>query len=462
MRGFLIAGPASGVGKTTISLAIAAGLDARGFCVQAFKCGPDFLDTGHLSAVTGRPALNLDGWMLDRDGICEAFAEGSADAEIAIVEGMMGLFDGISREGESGSSAEIAKILSLPVILVVDASKSARSIAAVIRGFEGFDSELRFAGVVLNGVASDGHYRLLADAVVRNCTTPVLGWVPQQQSVHIPERHLGLHTAAEIDWNEKRRALEILAKERLNLDLLLGPEFQLEAHKVSVSTANAARSAASNITIGVARDAAFCFYYQDNLNLLERAGARLFEFSPLQDAHLPPALDALYLGGGYPELHAEQLSSNAALLEEIRKFAVSGRPVYAECGGMMYLGERLRTSDGQVHTMAGVLPLETEMTEKLVRFGYVEINLLQDCLLGARGTVLRGHSFHHSRCTNTRDIGPAFQARYTLANATDEEGYARANIFASYIHLHFRGAPEIAKRFVVLAKQAASRIAEVR
>ena len=458
MKGVLIAGPASGVGKTTISLAIAARLRARGLHVQAFKCGPDFLDTGHLTAVTGRPALNLDGWMLNREEIRDAFSESTANADFAVVEGMMGLFDGISGEGEKGSAAEIAKVLSLPVVLVVDASKSARSIAAVIRGFEVFDSDLSFAGVVLNGVASDKHYQLLADAIAGNCTMPILGWVPYQQAVRIPERHLGLHTAAEIDWNEKRHALELLARERLNLDLLLSCEFQLEPLDVRVS----AIDAEPRVMIGVARDAAFCFYYQDNLMLLEHAGAKLVEFSPLSDVQLPAAVDALYFGGGYPELYAAQLSANTALASEVRGFAASGRPIYAECGGMMYLGERLRTRDGQVYTMAGVLPLETEMTEKLVRFGYVEIELLHDSLLGARAKVLRGHSFHHSRSTNTRKVAPAFRARYTLSGVNAEEGYASGNVFASYIHLHFRGAPEIAERIVLMAEQAAHSRAEAR
>jgi cobyrinic acid a,c-diamide synthase len=458
MNGVLIAGPASGVGKTTISLAIAAGLRRRGLKVQAFKCGPDFLDTGHLTAVTGRPALNLDGWMLNRGHICEAFIEATADADFAIVEGMMGLFDGISGEGEKGSAAEIAKILSLSVVLVVDASKSARSIAAVIRGFEVFDPDLRFAGVVLNGVASDKHYQLLADAIAGNCAPPILGWVPYQEAVRIAERHLGLHTAAEIDWNQKQHALELLANERLNLDSLLRSDFHLAVRQVPPSAANVER----RVTIGVARDAAFCFYYWDNLMLLERAGAKLVEFSPLSDSILPGQADALYFGGGYPELYAAQLSANTSLASEVREFAASGRPVYAECGGMMYLGERLRTLDGLSHSMAGLLPLEMEMADSLVRFGYVEIELLQNCLLGAGGTVLRGHSFHHSRSAKTRGFAPSFRTRYTLSGATADEGYASGNVLASYIHLHFRGAPEIAERFVATAEQAAHCRAEVR
>jgi cobyrinic acid a,c-diamide synthase len=458
MKGVLVAGPASGVGKTTISLAIAAALRARGMRVQAFKCGPDFLDTGHLAAVTGRPALNLDGWMMDRAQILEAFGEASANADFALVEGMMGLFDGISGGGEKGSAAEIAKILSLPIVLVVDASKSARSLAAVVRGFEVFDPELRFAAVVLNGVGSESHYRLLAEAIQLTCSMPILGWVPRESTVEIPERHLGLHTAAEVDWNQKQRALEALGQERLKLDLLLGSELPVELRPRAMRRPAVAHRA----TIGVARDEAFCFYYQDNLNLLERAGAKLVEFSPVQDATLPSGLDAIYIGGGYPEIHAARLSANTGMLSEIRAFAASRRPVYAECGGMMYLGERLRTRDGQLHLMAGALPLETEMTERLVRFGYVEIELLHDSLLGAGATVLRGHSFHHSRQTNTNKFPPAFRARYTLSGATADEGYSSGNIFASYIHLHFRGFPAIAERFVSLAEKAAHCNGEVR
>jgi len=457
MKGFLIAGPASGVGKTTVSLAISAGLHARGLRIQAFKCGPDFLDAGHLTAVTQRPARNLDRWMMDVESVVSAFAESSADVDVAVVEGMMGLFDGISGRGEQGSAAEIAKILSLRVILVVDASKSARSIAAVIRGFEVFDPELRFAGLVLNGVAGESHFRLLSEAITPDCITPILGWLPQDPAVRIPERHLGLHTAAEIDWREKRSALQELA-EQLNLDLLLAPEFELPAIDAYV----VAPRPAPRVTVGIARDEAFCFYYQDNLDFLERAGARLVEFSPLRDTHLPPELDALYLGGGYPELHAEQLSLNATLVSDIRHFVALGRPVYAECGGMMYLGESLRTRDGKVHEMSGVLPIETDITEKLVHFGYVEVELLLDSLIGTKGTVLRGHSFHCSQCSATRELATAFEARYTLSKRTGAEGYACGNVLASYIHLHFRGAPSVPENIVDMAERVALRVAEVR
>lgn len=459
MKGFLIAGPASGVGKTTTSLALCAALRARGLTVQAFKCGPDFLDTGHLSAVTGRPARNLDGWMLDEAAIGKVFAHATTDADIAIVEGMMGLFDGISGQGDRGSTAEIAEWLSLPVILVLDASKSARSIAAVLRGFEVFDPALRFTGVVLNGVAGESHYRMLGDAIRSTSPTPLLGWLPRDDSVRIPERHLGLRTAQEEpEWDQKTEAFAALAEKQLALDELLRstPDLPAELYREQRPAISA------RVSIGVAQDRAFCFYYQDNLDLLERAGAKIVPFSPLRDAHLPKGIDALYLGGGYPEIHAPQLSANTSLAAEIRAFAQEGRPIYAECGGMMYLSEQLRRGDGQVFPMTGVLPVEIEMTNRLVRFGYVEVELMRDCLLGTKGTALRGHSFHYSRSTANRELPEAFHARYTLSGKNEVEGVVFRNVLASYIHLHFGGAPSMAAAFVNATEEIAHSIAEAR
>lgn len=452
MKGFLIAGPASGVGKTTTALALCAGLQARGLSVQAFKCGPDFLDTGHLSAVTGRPARNLDGWMLDEAAIREVFARAAEDADIAIVEGMMGLFDGVSGQGDKGSAAEIAKMLSLPVILVLDASKSARSIAAVIRGFELFDPMLRFAGLVLNGVAGESHFRTLEDAIRSTSPTPLLGWLPREERVRIPERHLGLHTAQEeSEGVGKTQAFAAFAEKYLALDELLKsePVLPVELYPAQRPTTSA------RVSIGVAQDQAFCFYYRDNLDLLERAGARIVPFSPLRDGHLPDGLDALYLGGGYPEIYAARLSANGSLAEEIRAFAVEGRPIYAECGGMIYLSRQLQISGGQVFSMTGVLPLDIEMTDKLVGFGYVEVELMRECLLGDKGTVMRGHSFHYSRLAATSELPAAFHARYSISGRSGDEGVMFRNVLASYVHLHFGGSPSIAAKFVRVAQEIA-------
>ena len=443
MKAFLIAGTASGVGKTTVSLALCAAFRERGLRVQAFKCGPDFLDTGHLSAISGRAARNLDSWMLDEQSNRDIFARGAANADIAIVEGMMGLFDGVSGGGEKGSAAEIAKLLSLPVILVLDASKSARSLAAVIHGFETFDPQLRFAGLVLNQVAGDSHYRLLRDAIGSTSRTPLLGWLPRDEAVAIPERHLGLRTAEEESSpDEKRRSFAAFAEKHLALDRLLDTE------DAGPQTAPTITRSPARISLGVARDPAFCFYYQDNLDLLEAAGAKIVAFSPLSDSALPPGLDALYLGGGYPEVYAEQLSSNRGFLASLQSFAQSGRPIYAECGGMMYLAEELCTREGHAFSMASILPLRIEMTERLVRFGYVEVEFAQDCFLAGKSTVARTHSFHYSRATPTGELSAPFQARYSLSGLNDSEGCLLGNVLASYFHLHFAGNPAMAEAFV--------------
>jgi cobyrinic acid a,c-diamide synthase len=443
MKAFLIAGTASGVGKTTVSLALCAAFYERGLRVQAYKCGPDFLDTGHLSAISGGAARNLDTWMLDEQSNRDIFARGAAAADIAIVEGMMGLFDGVSGGGEKGSAAEIAKLLSLPVILVLDASKSARSLAAVVHGFETFDPELRFAGLVLNKVAGESHYRLLRDAIGSTSRTPVLGWLPRDEAVAIPERHLGLRTAdEESSLGQKRQAFAALAEKHLDLDRLLNSE------EITPPVAHAVTRREARISLGVARDPAFCFYYQDNLDLLEAAGAKIVAFSPLTDSALPPGLDALYLGGGYPELYAEQLSSNRGFLSSLRSFAQSGKPIYAECGGMMYLAEELCIREGHTFPMASVLPLRIEMTGKLVRFGYVEVEFAQDCFLGQKGTVARTHSFHYSRAIPTRELVAPFRASYSLSGLNDSEGCLLGNVLGSYFHLHFAGNHSIAAAFV--------------
>ncbi|MCU1322710.1 MAG: Cobyrinic acid A,C-diamide synthase [Acidobacteriaceae bacterium] len=452
MKGFLIAGTASGVGKTTVTLAIAAALRRRGYTVQPFKGGPDFLDTGHHTRIAGRTARNLDTWMLsaeaNRDVICHA----SHGADVLLVEGMMGLFDGKGGASESGSSAEIAKLLKLPVILVLDAGKTARSIAAMVLGFELFDPELPLAGVILNRVAGDRHFRMLETSIKSACKTPVLGWLPREPAIAFPERHLGLQTAEEGETGEGLErlidTLSDLANKHMDIphlmDLECGLDMNLQALPVVCETRD-------EIRIGVARDQAFSFYYEDNLDLLQQHGATLVQFSPMHGEFLPPDLDALYLAGGYPELHAVQISENAAMLSAIREFVASGRPVYAECGGMILLSQQLTTRDGTTYPMAGVLPFEIEMTGRLVGFGYVNVELTNDCLLGKAGTVLRGHSFHYSRISNEFQAATNYRLQYSLSGREENEGYRLGNMLASYVHLHFRAEPTIARSFVEAA-----------
>jgi cobyrinic acid a,c-diamide synthase len=456
MIAFMVAGTASGVGKTTAALALMAALQERGYRVQPFKCGPDFLDTGHHTAICGRVSRNLDTWMLDGEANRAVFTSASRDADAAIVEGMMGLYDGVAGGTEEGSAAEIAKLLGLPVVLVLDAAKSARSIAAVVKGFESFDPEVRFAGIVLNRVGSDRHYRMLEMAIRSVTTTPLLGRIPTNAAIAIPERHLGLHTTEETTSAEDRLgAFAQAGRQHLDLTPLLD---LLWAEAPAKSEATPALSPTSRlgqtrVRIGVARDKAFSFYYEDNFDLLRENGAEIVSFSPLADAELPQNLDGLYLGGGYPELHADALSRNTAMRAGIRAVVEAGKPVYAECGGMIYLGRALTTLDGRSFTMTGVLPLEFEMTPQLVHFGYVDVTFVEDCLLGEKGTQVRGHSFHCSRLRAGAAMPAAYRLKYSLSGRDELEGFHYKNVLASYVHLHFRGNPALAASLVTAARR---------
>jgi cobyrinic acid a,c-diamide synthase len=451
----MVAGTESGAGKTTVSLALMAALRQQGFSVQPFKCGPDFLDTGHHGALCGRASRNLDSWMLSREANRDVFSSASRGADAAIVEGAMGLYDGAVGETEEGSPAEMAKLLDLPVVLVIDAAKSARSIAAVVKGFESFDPAVRFAGIVLNRVGGEGHYRLLEAAIRKVSATPLLGYLPESAAIAIPERHLGLHTTEETTSAEDRLAAFAQAgREHLYLTPLLGLSWP--GAEAPGCAARAAGKEQARVRIGVARDKAFSFYYEDNFDLLREQGAEIVPFSPLEDAELPPNLDGLYLGGGYPELYAETLSRNARMLAGMRAFAGQDKPVYAECGGMIYLGRSLTLLDGRRHAMAGVLPLQFEMTSRLVNFGYVRMVFAADCLLGKKGTAVRGHSFHCSRVRGGDALPAAYRLTYVLSGREETEGFSCGNLLASYVHLHFRANPALAASLVEAARQRQS------
>ncbi|HTD21797.1 MAG TPA: cobyrinate a,c-diamide synthase [Terriglobales bacterium] len=465
MKAFMVASPVTGSGKTTVTLALMAALRRRGFTVQSFKCGPDFIDPAHHACVTGRGSRNLDSWMLDAEANQTIFDHASQGADVAVVEAMMGLFDGVAGGSEQGSSAEIAKQLSIPIVLVVDVSTAARSIAAVIHGFESFDTNLRVVGVVLNKVGGEGHLRLLQEAIQGSCRSAVLGSLPHAAKLHIPERHLGLVTAAEQPLSsEQISLLADLAERHINLDVLIGacestqPALGGEAKFISTKAATPVKTdqdgSAPKVRIGVPRDRAFCFYYEENLELLRDAGAAIIEFDSLECNHLPAGLDALYFGGGYPELFAEQLSHNHSLIGDIRQFASSGKLIYAECGGLIYLSDQLRTLDGCIFKMAGVLPLVIEMTRGPVNFGYTEVVLERECLLGESGSVARGHSFHYSKIAESGKLDHVYRVFYTLSGRSEPEGFVKNNVLASYIHLHFKSNPALAASLVAHAYAA--------
>jgi cobyrinic acid a,c-diamide synthase len=453
MIAFLIAGTASGVGKTTTALALMAAFRERGLRVQPFKCGPDFLDAGHHTAICGRPSRNLDAWMLPNSAIRGIFSAATGDADVAIVEGMMGLYDGLAGGSEDGSTAQIAKLLEVPVLLVLDAGKSARSIAAVVKGFESFDPEVRFAGIILNHVGSDQHYRILEAAIRSVTTTPLLGRISTDPALAIPERHLGLHMAEETTSAADRLAAFAQAgQQHLDLAPLLGLEWQ--GAVMQGETPSRLPPMRAIVRIGVARDRAFSFYYEDNLCLLREYGAEIVPFSPLADPELPSSLDALYLGGGYPELHAHALSHNTSMIAGMRGFAEAGKPIYAECGGMIYLGQKLTVIEGRTYAMTGILPMGFEMTPQLVQFGYVEVEFIEDCLLGEKGTRVHGHSFHCSRLRENSATAPAYRLSYSLSGREELEGFRWKNVLASYVHLHFCGNSAMAKSLVRAALRA--------
>jgi len=452
IKGIVIAGTHSGCGKTTVSLGLMGALVRRGLRVAAFKVGPDFIDPGHHARITGRPSRNLDGWMLSREYNLATFRRSSADADIAVAEGVMGLFDGYDGRTEAGSTAQMAKWLDLPVVLVVDARSMARSAAALIQGFENFDSGLRFAGVVFNQLGSGRHLNFLREALQGAVSMPCLGGLLRDQAIAIPERHLGLVTREDhpLDDDGIGRLADLI-EEQLDLDLLISGLTVIPA--AGVPTAGDSARSTRPARIGVARDNAFCFYYPDNLELLEGCGARLLFFSPMQDKGLPPDLDGIYLGGGYPELFAAALAANESMRRQIREQSAAGMPIYAECGGFMYLCSELQDHQGRTFPMTGCFPFKTRMLPRLKALGYREVQLTRDTIIGERGVVLRGHEFHYS------EMAEAPSAVETVYRIADRDGIERPieglmtqRTLGSYIHLHFGSAPQAAAALVACCR----------
>lgn len=441
----VIAGVSSGVGKTTVTLGLLEALRRRGLAVQAFKVGPDFIDPAYHALASGRPSYNLDGWMCGREQVVATVGERAARADLALVEGVMGCFDGTDGLTEDGSTAQIAKWLAAPVVLVLDAGALVRSAAAVVLGFERFDSELALAGVIFNRAGGAAHRQWLAQAVTSACKARPLGALPNDPSVVLPERHLGLVTAVEGGYSpEVRQRLVGLVEERVEMDALVG----LAGSAVARRAVPPPRVTASSTTVAVARDQAFQFYYPDNLQALERAGARLTFWSPIVDRALPEA-DGLYIGGGYPELYGQELAANVAMREAVRTFACSGRPVYAECGGLMYLAESLTDLDGRVWSMAGVLPAPVVMERGRLVIGYREVTLTAAGPLGPAGTRARGHEFH---CSRLGDVPASVARLYAVTDGRGgiprAEGFAVGGTLMSYVHLHFGSNPALAANFV--------------
>jgi cobyrinic acid a,c-diamide synthase len=391
-----------------------AALAKRGLKVAPFKVGPDFIDPGHHRRITGGVSRNLDGWMLSQAYNLACFRDTAFTADLAVVEGVMGLFDGYDGKTESGSTAQMAKWLGLPAVLIVDARSMARTAAAVVLGFEKFDKDLNYAGVILNNLASDRHLHYLTEALEINVGMPCLGGIARDEKISIPERHLGLVTDEDHPLTDSAmEALTEIIEKGINLDSLLEslPEFDTVDEPSAIDT----DQITTIVRIGVARDNAFCFYYQDNLDLLEAVGAELVFFSPISDKRLPADLDGLYLGGGYPELVADRLAANTRLRKRIRASSQEGMPIYAECGGFMYLCAELWSQQGIRYPMTGCFPFSAQMFSRLKALGY-------------RDTVYR----------LTDRVGVH----------KPPEGYYTNRTLGSYTHLHFGSQPQVAEHFV--------------
>ena len=435
----VVAGTHSGVGKTTVASGLISALSSRGHKVAPFKVGPDFIDPSYHTLASGRPGRNLDAFLSGPEMIGPLFAHGAQGADIAIVEGVMGLFDGKSGGGELASTAHVAKLLDAPVVLVVDARAMARSVAALVHGYTTFDPALKVLGVVLNRVGSGTHEKMLCDAL-KPLSVPVLGILHRSHEIQTPDRHLGLVPVAErrVEAGRSLDALGTVISGSLNLDEVLklarsaGP-----LNDEPWSPEPAGVDPTGSVRVAVAAGPSFSFLYRENLELLVAVDADVVTFDPTTDESLPAGTDALYLGGGFPETYAEALSANAGMRESVRDFAASGRPVIAECGGLLYLAREL---DG--HPMCGVLDATARMTGRLT-LGYREALALTDSPLAQTGTEVRGHEFHYST------VEPGFGERpaWDLVGR-GPEGFVAGNVHASYLHTHWAATPELPCRLV--------------
>jgi cobyrinic acid a,c-diamide synthase len=432
----VIAGVTSGVGKTTVAVGIMHGLRKRGLRVQPFKVGPDFIDPSYHTIVTNRKSRNLDVWMMGRQGVLDCFASASEDADIAVVEGVMGLFDGMSGKSDFASTAHMAKILDAPILLVVDASKGARSIAAIILGFLHFDRKLRIAAVILNNVAGQRHASYITEALAGIVKIPVVGILPRNSDIKMEERHLGLVPALEL----KGVKIQMIARtasyiaECIDLNRVLS--------LCSITSLPDARDhdfpkRQARARIAVALDESFNFYYTDNLIALKRRGAQLVFFSPVKDQKLPDGVHGIMLGGGFPEVLADRLEKNRSMVRSIRRAVDQGMPVYGECGGLMYLTRSISGYKGEKKSrkMAGIVEADTLMTGRLtLNYTDAECN---DSIFG--NMHLRGHEFHYSSIENiAKDSRFAYSMRKGKGVTGNQDGFIiNGNTLAAYMHLHF-------------------------
>ena len=450
----VIAGVTSSVGKTSISIALMSALQEKGYTVQGFKVGPDYIDPSYHTTVTGRQSRNLDPWLMGEKCLLDSFHNASKDADFAVIEGVMGLFDGLSGASNFASTAHIAKLLKSPVVLVMDAGKAARSIAAVALGFAKFDPSIKIAGLILNNVAGEKHAKYCIDAIKQKVKVPVLGAIKRNKEIELQERHLGLvPTSERKELQKKVIAVAKYMQEQIDVDKAVS--IAKKAPKLHIKAKANGVMKNINTTIAIALDESFNFYYADNLDTLRSLGAELKFFSPVNDETIPDA-DGLYLGGGFPEVLADMLEKNSSMLHSIKNAASDGMPIYAECGGLMYLTKSITEFDGKKHSMVNLFDADTIMDKKLT-LNYTEAKITDACLIAKAGKTIRGHEFHYSKIENVpKDARFAYKLSKGKGVNGSMDGFMEYNTLASYMHLHFANRT-LAENFLLNCKRYSKR-----
>jgi cobyrinic acid a,c-diamide synthase len=443
----VIAGLSGNSGKTIACLSLLTALKNKGLSVSVFKKGPDYIDPAWLSQAAGAVCRNLDTYMVDREEVLRSFVASAGKTDISVIEGNRGIHDGKDIAG-SHSTAELAKLLSAPVVLVVDVSRVTRTVAAIVRGCVDFDPGVHFAGVILNRVAGRRHLQVIKDSLRQYCDLPVLGAIPNlgDEASPIPSRHLGLVTPAEfksgVDFHE---LLSEIADKHLEVDKLIEASNRVES--LTCSEVPQAAVVSGRVKIGYFRDSVFTFYYPENLEALEAEGAELVPISSLDDSHLPD-IDALYIGGGFPETHADQLAQNGSMMESVRKAAMNDLPIYAECGGLIYLAESLSWND-KVYRMAGLFPIKLDMHSKPVGHGYTQVRVDRSNPFFAVGTSIKGHEFHYSGLTDMpKETESCMEVRTGVGIGDSRDGLVYRNVLGCYLHIHASGVEEWAGAMV--------------
>ncbi|WP_432665704.1 cobyrinate a,c-diamide synthase [Wukongibacter baidiensis] len=446
---FVIAGTQSGVGKTTVTTGLMRALTLRGLNIQPFKVGPDYIDPAFHSFVTGNKSRNLDSWMLSEETIKELFTKNALGKGLSVIEGVMGLYDGFGIEKDMGSTAHLAKILKAPVILVIDGRGMSSSAAAQVLGYKMYDTELELKGIIVNNVSGEKHYEIIRKVIERDTGIKCLGFLKKNANIKLESRHLGLVPSVEIDGLEKRLdELAQMVEETIDIEGIL--QLADEAESLD-GKYDSDINREKVVNIGVALDKAFNFYYQDNLDLLEELGANLIYFSPLKDKELPDNIHGLYLGGGFPEVFPKELEDNSEMRNDILNKSLKGMPIYAECGGLMYLTKSIENFEGDKFQMVGVFDRESRMTKRLQRFGYVNVNINKPCAISEGNDVVKAHEFHRSTLDEVEEENCVYKVdkiREKKLQKTWECGLVKNNTLGAYAHIHFYANKALAKNFI--------------